>query len=58
MHNRNSQDREQELIAVVNYEDPSTSEAVERLDSEEVRRKGRAKEVRELDEFEVKNGGR
>ena len=54
-------DREQESIAVVNYEDPSTSEAIEaydartgeRLDSEEVR-KGRAKEVRELDEFEVK----
>ena len=55
------QDREQESIAVVNYEDPSTSEAIEaydartgeRLDSEDVR-KGRAKEVRELDEFEVK----
>ena len=54
-------DREQESIAVVNYEDPSTSETIEaydartgeRLDSEEVR-KGRAKEVRELDEFEVK----
>ena len=46
------QDREQESIAVVNYEDPSTSEAIEaydartgeRLDSQEVR-KGRAKEV-------------
>ena len=45
----------------MNYEDPSTSGATEvhdarageRLDSEEVR-KGRAKEVRELDEFEVK----
>ena len=55
------QDREQESIAVVDYEDPSTTEAIEaydartgeRLDSEEVR-KGRAKEVRELDEFEVK----
>ena len=54
-------DREQESIAVVDYEDPSTTEAIEaygertseRLDSEEVR-KGRAKEVRELDEFEVK----
>ena len=42
-------------------EDPSTSETIEaydartgeRFDSEEVR-KGRAKEVRELDEFEVK----
>ena len=42
-------------------EDPSTSETIEardprageRLDSEEVR-KGRAKEVRELDELEVK----
>ena len=58
-------DREQESIAVVNYEDPSTSATIEaydartgeRLDSEEVR-KGRAEEVRELDEFEVKNGGR
>ena len=55
------QDSKQESIAVVNYEDPSTSEAIEahdvrtgeRLDSEEVR-KGRAKEGRELDEFEVK----
>ena len=54
------QDREQESIAVVDYEDPSATEAIEayartseRLDSEEVR-KGRAKEVRELDEFEVK----
>ena len=54
------QDTELESIAVVNYEDPSTSEAIEaydsrtgeRLDSEEVR-KGRAKEVRELHEFEV-----
>ena len=43
------------------YEDPSTTEAIEaydartgeRLDSEEVR-KGRAKEVQELDEFQVK----
>ena len=51
-----SRDREQELIAVVNFEDPSTSETIEacdartseRLYSEEVR-KGRAKEVRELD---------
>ena len=55
------QDREQESIAVVDYEDPSTTEAIEAhdartgevIDSEEVR-KGRAKEVRELDEFEVK----
>ena len=55
------QDREQESIAVVDNEDPSTTEAIEandartgeRLDSEAVR-KGRAKEVRELDEFEVK----
>ena len=55
------QDREQDSIAVVDYEDPSTTEAIEAydartgegLDSEEVR-KGRAKEVRELDEFEVK----
>ena len=54
-------DREQESIAVVNCEDPSTSEPIEaheaskgeRLDSEGVR-KGRTKEVRELDEFEVK----
>ena len=46
------QDGEQEPIAVVNYEDPSTPGAIEaydartgeRLDSEEVR-KGRAKEV-------------
>ena len=45
------QDREQESIAVVDYDDPSTTEAIEaydartgeRLDSEEVR-KGRAKE--------------
>ena len=45
-------DGEQESIAVVKYEDPSTSETIEacdartggRLDSEEVR-KGRAKEV-------------
>ena len=54
-------DGEQESIAVVDYEDPSATEAIEaydaktgvKLDSEEVR-KGRAKEVRELDEFEVK----
>ena len=52
---------EQESIAVVDCEDPSVIEAIEaydartgeKLDSEEVR-KGRAKEVRELDEFEVK----
>ena len=52
------QDREQESIAIV---DPGATEAIEAfdaktaemLDSEEVR-KGRAKEVRELDEFEVK----
>ena len=55
------QAREQESIAVVDYEDPSTTEAIEaydartgeRLGSEEVR-EGRAKEVRELNEFEVK----
>ena len=55
------QDREQESIAVVDYEDPSATEAIEayeartseKLDSEEVR-KARAKDVRELDEFEVK----
>ena len=55
------QDREQESIAVVDYEVPSSSEAIEACDaracervaSEEVRN-GRAKEVRELDEFEVK----
>ena len=55
------QDREQEAIAVVDYEDPSATEAIEaydartseKFDSEEVR-KGRTKEVRELDEFEVK----
>ena len=54
-------DREQESIAVVNYEDPSTPKTIEaydartgeKLDSEEVRN-GRAKEVRELHEFEVK----
>ena len=59
------QDREQESIAVVDYEDPSATEAIEvfttlrtgeKLDSEEVR-KGRAKEVRELDEFDSQNGG-
>ena len=55
------QDREQESVAVVDYEDSNTTEAIEAydartgewLDSEEVR-KGRAKEVRELDEFEIK----
>ena len=53
--------RLQESIAVVDYEDPSATEAIEasdertgeKLDSEEVRM-GRAKEVRELDAFEVK----
>ena len=53
------QDREQESIAATWT--PGTTEAIEaydartgeRLDSEEVR-KGRAKEVRELHEFEVK----
>ena len=53
------QDREQKSIAVVDYEDPSATEAIEafdtrtseKLDSEDVR-KVRAKEVREL-EFEV-----
>ena len=52
-------DREQESIAVVDYEDPATTEAIQaydartsdKLDSEEVR-KGRTKEVRKLDEFE------
>ena len=55
------QDSEQESIADVNYDDPSTSEAIdaydartgERLDSEEVRM-ARAKEVRELGEFGAK----
>ena len=55
------QDGEQESIAVMDYEDPATTGAIEaydartgeKLDSEEVR-KGRAKEVRELNEFEVK----
>ena len=55
------QDREQESNAVVDNEDPRATEAIEaydartgeKLDSEEVR-KGRATEVRELDEFEVK----
>ena len=50
------QDGEQESIAVVDYDDPSATEAIEaydartgeKLDSEEVR-KGRAKEVRERD---------
>ena len=50
-----------ETLAVVDYEDPSATQAIvafdartgERLDSEEVR-KGRAKEMRELDEFKVK----
>ena len=54
-------DREQESIAVVDYEDPSATEAIEaydartgeKLDSEEVR-KGRAKDVRELGGFDVK----
>ena len=53
-------DREQESIAVVDYKDPSTSDTIEAYnartcerDSEEVRM-GRAKEVRKLDEFEVK----
>ena len=55
------QDDEHETLAVVDYEDPSATQAIvaydvktgERLDSEEVR-KGRAKEMRELDEFKVK----
>ena len=54
-------DWEQESIAAVDYEDPGTTEIIEaydartgeRLDSEEVR-KGRAKEVQELDEFDDK----
>ena len=62
MHHRNHvQDGEQESVAVVDYGDPSATEAIkaydartgEKLDSEEVR-KGRAKEVRKLDEFEAK----
>ena len=55
------QDREQESVAVVDCEDPSATEVIEgydartgeKLDSQEVR-KGRAKEVLELDEIEVK----
>ena len=54
------QDREQESIAAMDYEDRSTTEAIEaynartgeRLDSEEVRNE-RAKEVREHDGFDV-----
>ena len=60
VHNRDP-DAGQRAGIDCGYEDPSTTEAIEaydartgeRLDSEEVR-KGRAKEVRELDEFEVK----
>ena len=48
------QDREQESIAVVDYEDPSTTEAIGAYDARTGERLGRAKEVRELDEFEVK----
>ena len=56
-----TQDGEQESIAVVDCEDPIAAEAIEaydartgeKLDTEEVR-KGRAKKARELDEFEVK----
>ena len=55
------QDGEQESIAVVDCEDPTATEAIEshdartgeKLDPEEVRN-GRAKEVRELDDFGVK----
>ena len=55
------QHREQESIAAVDNQDPSATESIEaceartgeRLNSEEVR-KERAKEVRELDEFDVK----
>ena len=57
------QDNEHEslaVVAVVDYEDPSATQAIEaydartevRLDSEEVR-KGRAKEMRELEEFKM-----
>ena len=61
VHNRNPDAGQRAGIAVVDNEDPSATEAIEaydartgeKLDSEEVR-KGRAKEVRELDEFEVK----
>ena len=52
------QDREQESLAVVDYEDPQRDGGPLRLTTQErVKnsiRKGRAKEARELDEFEVK----
>ena len=50
------QDREQESIAVEDYEDPSATEAIEAYDARTVKGsiQGQAKEVRELDEFEVK----
>ena len=62
VHNRDSDaGRRAGINCGCDYEDPATTEAIEaydartgeKLDSEEVR-KGRAREVRELDEFEVK----
>ena len=56
-----SQDGEQELVAIVDREDPSVSKTInaheartgEKLDSEEMPKNKKAKEVQELDEFEV-----
>ena len=55
------QDREQESVAIVDREDPSVFKTInicearmgEKLDSKEMRKR-KAKEVQELDEFEVK----
>ena len=55
------QDGEQESVAIVDREDPSVSKTInvcearmgEKLDSKEMRKR-KAKEVQELDEFEVK----
>ena len=55
------QDGEQELVAIVDREDPSVSKTInafeartgEKLDSEEMPKNKKAKEVQELDEFEV-----
>ena len=55
------QDGEQESVATVNHEDPSVFKTInvcearmgEKLDSKEMRKR-KAKEVQELDEFEVK----
>ena len=53
MHHRNQrQDGEQESIAVVDYEDPSATEAIEAYDAR-TGEKLDSKEVRELDEFAV-----